>query len=655
MANELATFFTSLGFKVDPSGAELFEQQLRSLRANTALLARNLGAVSNQLDSVTKKARTLQTVLNRDTKVTNSKGTSAAYSKMDRYVESVNKAQDKMTENIPKLIDKLDKLRATVWKSSNAWEAYSKNVRAAKEDMKGFREIAGMGRTGRVTVNNRVYGGSQTTTRPVVQNTTPSSSQQAGMYALIGGGIREFLRSMTPATAIAGGLVTAGHITKEVVTTGREMMKMNNVLLMASKDTIQYAEALEFVRKQSNRLGQDVQETGMAFAKMLQGGKGKMSFEDLQKTFTGFGELMTAMGTNTDDQKGIYRALTQMMTKGKIEAEEEGQMAERGLPAKELIKQTAMQHYGVDSAGYESMRKKGAVKIEDIAVPLAARMSEMARNNDALDKMLNTSAVQQARLVNRWKEFTQKIMEGGLDKALATVFKGFGKLLDILEPFLMGLGLAAKGIWDLVTALIKLYTENARVAGILTTVIASLVILKTTMFSAIGTTYALGAGVTALWASYGRLLLRFGLVTAAAWALYEAFSALDRSNKGEINWVTRMGVEFQVLYGHIDLARAKISVMYETMKYYAKNPIELFKKNESAYPFNPEPSNIYDWIKNQQQRNKLPKEERYGDVPIVPSNTTSFNIPKTRVDLYLDGKFLGRGESDNYGNLSILT
>ena len=70
MANELATFFSSLGFKVDPSGAEIFEQQLRSLRASSALLARNLGAVSNQLDSVTRKARSLQSVLNKDVRVT---------------------------------------------------------------------------------------------------------------------------------------------------------------------------------------------------------------------------------------------------------------------------------------------------------------------------------------------------------------------------------------------------------------------------------------------------------------------------------------------------------------------------------------------------------------------------------------------------------
>lgn len=658
MANELATFFTSLGFKVDPSGAELFENQLRGLRANSALLARNLGVVADKLDVVRKKAIALNSVMNKDNKVVNSKGTTAAYSRMDKYVEGVAKAQTKLTEQSPKLIEQLDKLRANVWKTSNAWDAYSKSIRAAKEDMKGFREIAGMGRTGRVTVNNRVYGSSQSSVapRPTI-NVQNSGAQQAGMYAMIGGGIREFLRSMTPATAIAGGLVTAGHITKEVVTTGREMMKMNNILLMASKDTTQYGEALEFVRKQSNTLGQDVQETGMAFAKMMQSGRGKVKFEDLQKTFTGFGELMVAMGSSTDDQKGIYRALTQMMTKGKIEAEEEGQMAERGLPAKELIKQAAMKHYGVDNAGYESMRKKGKVKIEDIMVELASDMSKLARNNDALDKMLNTSAVQQARLKNRWKEFTQEIMEGGLDQALSAMFKSLTALIDVLTPFLKGLGIAAKGVYDLAAAIAKLYYDNARVAGILTSVAALLVVLKVNLFSATAATYALGGGAAALIARYGILALRIAKVTAVAWLLFEAFSALSRANDGELNWVTRLGVEFQVLYSEIDVALAKFEEFAATAAYYAKNPVEIFKSKDSQYQYNPEPSSFQEWLKNKTIKKELEKTQpsapRYGDVPIYPQNTTSMSLPTIRNQIYLNGDLIGEGTTNEFGNLAF--
>ena len=150
------------------------------------------------------------------------------------------------------------------------------------------------------------------------------------------------LNPFTPSGMLAGGAVTAGVALKETVSAGRERIKSQNVMLMAAEDQNQYAKSLEFVRKESHRLGQDTTEMGMAFGKVLQSAKGKMDFKEVQNTFTAFGEMMVAMGSNVEDQKGVYRALTQMLSKGKIEAEEEGQMAERGLPAKELVKKAAM-------------------------------------------------------------------------------------------------------------------------------------------------------------------------------------------------------------------------------------------------------------------------------------------------------------------------
>jgi len=650
MAGELARMFASLGFKVDPSGAELFESQLRSLRASSANLARNLKVVGDQLDNVKKKVLSLNSAMNKDSKVGAKQGVTNSYSKMATYVDRVTTAQEKLNLQAPSLIDKLDKIRATVWKGSNAWEAYSKNIAQAKREMDGFHQLAGLAKTGRVTVNNRVYGQqSSSIPRPHV----PSEPQQGslGATALIAGGFRDFFRSMTPATAIAGGLVSTGYAVKETVQTGREMTKMNNVLLMAAKNTDQYREALEFVNKESNRLGQDVQELGMAFGKVLQSGRDKMKFTDIQKVFTGFGELMTAMGANVDDQKGIYRAFGQMLTKGKVEAEEEGQMAERGLPAKDLIKKASMKVYGVDTAGYEAMRKSGSVKIEDIAVELASMMSAMARNNEALDKMLQTSAVQQQRFVNEWKKFAQFVMDSGLDAALAGLFRGMTKVLELVVPFLRGLGIAVKAIYDLISGIVKWYTENAVLAGTLTSLVALLVIFSKSLFSVTAATTALGAGVVALWSRYGMLLIRLGLVTAAVWALYEAFTAIARSNQGELNWVTRMGAEFQVLYSEIDVAIAKVEEFFAVMGYYRNNPLELVSTGTARRVQNA--TNPLSFIIDQAKKlSGLDKKMKAPDSPNLPSNAIpdfgSSNIRRTvgRIDIYNNERLVGTLDPD---------
>lgn len=667
---ELTRMFASLGFKVDDTGAAQFESRLRTLRENSALFARNLGVVANKLTLVKKKVDALNRSLASDSKSSkskNNKGMSESYSRLANYVERVEQSHKSITTHEPVLVKALNNIRTTVWKGSNAWEAYRKNVSSANNEMRSFKQsMADMRRgTGSVSVNNKYYGGSQTSPRPSVVHPpqSPSSGGSAMMFGALGGGVRDFFRSMSPATAIAGGLVSAGFATKEVVQRGREMTKMNNVLLMAASGQEQYAEALQFVNEESNRLGQSTQEMGMAFGKVLQSARGKMKYEDIEKVFTGFGELMTAMGANVEDQKGIYRAFGQMLTKGKIEAEEEGQMAERGLPAKELIKQSAMEVYGVDSAGYEKMRQKGAVKVEDIAVNLSERMRAMANNNDALNKMLQTSAVAQQRFMNAIDKLAQTIMQSGLDKALFYVFSGMAKIVEIITPMVKGFGLVTKGVWDLGVGVKDLASA---VDGRLVAALAGalLLILKFTKAGKAATDMSkLFTKQTSILSSkHITLAKKLGRTTFYAWALFEALSALERSNSGEVNWVTLLGAQFQILYYTIDLAAARIENFFLKLKYYAKNPTQLFGDQSNFRASDMIPGiGVLKYPKNALRK----LEDRFNprqepDASRFPSTLPDFSEPKSTnntVTILLKdqaGNIVNRGVA-NLGDLSPLT
>lgn len=592
---ELTRMFASLGFKVDDTGAAQFESRLRTLRENSAMFARNLGVVANKLTLVKKKVDALNRSLASDSKSSkskNNKGMSESYSRLANYVERVEQSHKSITTHEPVLVKALNNIRTTVWKGSNAWEAYRKNVSSANNEMRSFKQsMADMRRgTGSVAVNNKYYGGSQTP-RPSLahppQSPTSAGAGGAMMFGVLGGGVKDFFRSMTPATAIAGGLVSTGFAAKEVVQRGREMTKMNNVLLMAASGQEQYAEALEFVNKESHRLGQSTQEMGMAFGKVLQSARGKMKYKDIEKVFTGFGELMTAMGANVDDQKGIYRAFGQMLTKGKIEAEEEGQMAERGLPAKELIKQSAMEVYGVDSAGYEKMRKQGAVKVEDIAVNLSDRMRAMANNNDALNKMLQTSAVAQQRFMNAIDKLSQTIMSSGLDKGLFYIFSGLAKIVEVTESAIKGFGLFTKGVWSLGVGVKDLATAvDGKLLIALTGALLLILRFTTAGKAATNMSKVFSTQTAILSSKHLTLAKRIGKTTAVTWLLFEALSALERSNSGEVNWITLLGMDFQILYANIDLAAAKLKGFFLNLKYYAKNPTELFSNGGTLRPSN---------------------------------------------------------------------
>src|SRR5699024_9620333 len=99
--------FASLGFKVDPTGADLFESKLRGLRESSANFARNLGVVGQQLDKVKSKVNSLNSAIGKDQRGTGA-GASAAYSKLAAYVERVEKAQRSLTAQTPSVVSSMN-------------------------------------------------------------------------------------------------------------------------------------------------------------------------------------------------------------------------------------------------------------------------------------------------------------------------------------------------------------------------------------------------------------------------------------------------------------------------------------------------------------------------------------------------------------------
>ena len=450
MSNQIASMFASLGFKVDTKGLDSFNSKLREVRGSTVAAARNIGNLAEKLRSASSALDGVNTRLDRISIKRANQNIADSYKSVASNVKLVEKALASIQANQKGITKALGKIHASVKAGVPIWDSYRAGVRATRDELSAvndrIREIRRNSNT-RISFEegrpNRGGGGS------------PRDRQGRGnsffgdMFGGRGDFSGGFFRSMLPAVALAGGLPSAGFAVKETVQAGRERMKMSNIMTASTKDAEEYGKAMAYVRSESNRLGQSTTEMGLGFAKVMQSVQGKLSLEKTQKIFTGFGELMTVMGNSADDQKGVYRAMTQMFSKGKIEAEEEGQMAERGLPMKELIKKAAMEVYKVDQAGYAKMRKAGTVKAEDVLPRVAELMSEMANKNDALDKALNQSVVKQQQFMNRLNDFAENIMTGGLDAMLGDIFDKLSALVDILSEITTGAKEFKKSIDDL--------------------------------------------------------------------------------------------------------------------------------------------------------------------------------------------------------------
>ena len=336
---QIAQMFTTLGFKVDDAGLKELETKLSQIRATTAQFATSLGEVADKLGVVKRKVSELNKVLNKDSKSSTSKGATQYYSKLSSYIERVDKAHDSLVLKAPNITSAMNKIRASVNRTANAWERYGVAIKEAKKHMGGVSPKSGAQGAGNVktTINNitnnynggsRGAGGGSGTPRPNPNQPTGDS----GNTIVPLGGVRDFFRSMTPATMLAGGAVSAGYVMKEVVDAGRD----------GQRDQLEHN--LEFVKSVSNEMGISYNEFGNAYAKMLSATKDTkgLGLEQKEKMFRDLSTYMVTIGTSADDQKGVFRALTQMFTKGKVQAEEMLQMAERGVPAYAEIKKAYM-------------------------------------------------------------------------------------------------------------------------------------------------------------------------------------------------------------------------------------------------------------------------------------------------------------------------
>lgn len=654
---ELARMFATLGFKVDQTGLNSFEGALRSLRSTAAKLNAELKPIGTQLDVLKKKASNLNKVLSQDVKTKKlGSNTQESYSRLAKYVERVNEANEGVTKHAPTLITSLENIRAAVHKGANAWERYAKNINAAKEDMRTFKQsISDLRRgTGNVNVRNQYYGGGQGgASRLPSQPQQAQESNSLTMLGALGGGIKGFFRSMSPATALAGGTVSAGFAFKEIVQAGREVQKMQIVMKMASKDTADWNRNLKFVNDTAKEMGVSYVEFGQAFAKMLSATKdikeSVLSQNQKETMFKDLSAYMVAIGSSADDQKGIFRALTQMFTKGKVQAEEMLQMAERGVPAAIEIKKAAMEGLKMTEAQFNKAQQEGKLDPTKLLPIMAKALGDIARKSGAYDMAINSSVAAQQRLTDAWKKFAHQISQGGLDQALGRVFNGLAAILEKSAPFVKflinvasGAIDVAKGFLQAVVGLIKFLDGVNLLVPAIAVMIINMIRAKAAALLAAGATTTYGAAAALAAKNIAKLTLKLGALLIA----FKAFSDIAEANNGVVNWVTTARAAFELLFVTLDIYVAKMKLMWQLTSSAPKNWWDTFTGKTKTTSF----AGFIDSNGMYQEYGKTPvgikRPEGFSAPNVIPQNFRNWgslgsNNQSAIINLNVDGDQIG--------------
>lgn len=573
---QIAKLFASLGFKVDLTEYNTFEKKLKDVRRETRNYAVSLKTIRTRLSNVGTALDGVNKKLNASKVKASNQRISTSANRLANAVEKSAKGLSSVITNGQRVHTVISQINTILGRGVNGWRHYNKQLDDAKSKLGAISaSVRAIPSNKRISVNTTGSGAGGARVgagRP----SGGATATQMGAMGMLGLGARDFFRSMAPATAITGGLVTSGFAIKEVVSQGREMKQLDIVMKSATDGAEHLAESMKYVRSEAFRLGQDVYEMGMGFAKMQQSVRGKLSWEDRKALFTGFAELSTTYGLSKDAQAGIWRAMTQMFTKGKIQAEEEEQMAERGLPAREMVKLATKQMMEArgdkfDDAIYDKMRQKGEVKLQDIAPYLGKIASDIARNQGALDDALKTSLVGQMRMSNAIREASKTIMDAGLDRLLFDIFDTIRAGVPIIKDLIIILIDVARAFFDVIKAIKWFISEHPAAAAVIAALIVSLRLFRFGLWGAASAALLMGGSFRKALIMMATAAKRF-LPFALLYGIWKLFKSFDRYMSGEENWITLMMLHFENLGLRFKILVTELQLGWYKLKNTMKDP-----------------------------------------------------------------------------------
>ncbi|WP_303237533.1 tape measure protein, partial [uncultured Bilophila sp.] len=299
---------------------------------------------------------------------------------------------------------------------------------------------------------------------------------------------------------------------KQVLDASLQMDRLNKAYATITGSSSAAQNQLDYMYDVTQRLGLQFQGTAEAAKGFFAAGKDSALKDHLNGIFESVSMAGSALALSKDQMDGVFLALGQMISKGKVQAEElRGQLGER-LPGAFDAAARAM---GVTTAKLDDMLKKGQVTAEEMLPKLTKVLHDdfaiaAAEASQGLQAQLN-------RLSTEWTRFQASLLNGD---AAAKVMKQLASGMKVLADHGAEIAsIVGKGIqWVVWTA--KVYAVIKAFSGLGTAVKAAKAAIAAFNVSS----------VAAAVGSLSGLLGPAGLAAAAGAAIV-AFTSLSSSTQ----------------------------------------------------------------------------------------------------------------------------
>lgn len=244
-----------------------------------------------------------------------------------------------------------------------------------------------------------------------VNKAIAAGSAEANKYGQAMSALKAPINAATSAMSGLIATIASGALAKALWDAGVKAQQLE----MAFKAIAGTGAAAEmaFVRAEANRLGQSLPVVSDAYKGILASSKGSnLEGENTRKIFSAVMEATTALGLSADQTQGSLYAISQMMSKGKVNAEELRQQLGERLPGAVPLFAKAM---GVTTAQLDAMLQRGEVGT-DALIKFADVLHE--KYGTAAESAADGAIGAQNRLATAWYDLKVAVSNSGfLDQA----------------------------------------------------------------------------------------------------------------------------------------------------------------------------------------------------------------------------------------------
>lgn len=171
----------------------------------------------------------------------------------------------------------------------------------------------------------------------------------------------------------------------------------------------QAQQQLDFLRKTSRELGQEFYSTAEAAKTFFAAGQGTSLSSQLNEIYTGFSKAGAALALPAERMQSVFVALGQMLSKGKVQAEEMRTQLGEHLPGAFQIAAKAM---GMTTAELDKFMADGKLLAEDLLPAMAEALEE--KYGRAAESAADTVQGSINRLSTAWTDFKANLLESDL-------------------------------------------------------------------------------------------------------------------------------------------------------------------------------------------------------------------------------------------------